>query len=150
MIKLHASEVKMPSWSVTERYFSQETDSTILIKQCARGAKFEGAVRKRAGLVTDGSTQQLSFSPDESQKMVIYAKWNVGTQLNRVFSFGPCSEQPIQTIRKKFNSPAEQNIARHTQRLISMMDKLTHSHLKKWNRRARNCHKNWICTTSRH
>ena len=65
---------------------------------------------------------------------------------------GPCSEQPIQTIRKKFNSPAEQNKARHTQRLISMMDKLTYSHLKKWNRRATNRHlnKNWICTTSRH
>ena len=72
---------KDPAIEIEPEDFSEEADSTILIKERVRGAKLEGAFKKVRGQIMEERNNTITMLPSSSKRPITNSKRDVAASL---------------------------------------------------------------------
>ena len=67
-----------PEFPLTETDFESGQDSTILVRERARGSKLEGSFKKRKGVLLEQSNHTITFLPAGSNNPSVLSKRDIG------------------------------------------------------------------------
>ena len=73
---------KDPAIEIEPEDFSEEVDSTILVKERVRGTKLESAFKRVKGQVVSQSNNTITVIPKASKSETIYSKRDIATGSN--------------------------------------------------------------------
>ena len=71
-----------PRIEIEPENFSEEEESTILVRERVRGTKLEGAFKKVKDQIVGESTHTITILPETGRK-VVYSKRDVATSVNK-------------------------------------------------------------------
>ena len=89
-----------PKIEIEPEDFSEEADSTILVRERVRGTKLEGAFKKVKGQIVGESTHTITILP-KTGKQVVYSKRNVATSVNKARDSKAASSSKVASPNKE-------------------------------------------------
>ena len=94
-----------PKLELSPASFSEEVDSTILVRECVCGSKLEGAYKKKKGPIIDETSHTISILPKKGKEVtVIYSKKHVALENPKMTKTPQSDKKPKQVkaeIRKQ-------------------------------------------------
>ena len=95
-----------PRIEIEPEDFSEEADSTILVRERVRGTKLEGAFKKVEGQIVGESAHTITIPP-KTGKQVVYSKGDVATGISKASSSKMANNSKVASPSKeaKRNKP---------------------------------------------